>query len=422
MTVHRDETKPLRVAWIGTAPRPGGGAAGAGWLIMQGLVRRGCQIDLYASGPHDHYVALFSDIEGVQLRDIDLGWRYDRWYSSHAVTAFITQLGDQARARRKLASQLIAEHRRDPYDVIYQFSTIEVFGLHGKLHELPPLVIHPQTHIAGELRWVKNERRLAEQCEPLWRRALVEATMTTRVARQRRDIKLASHVVAISRRFGSLLEHDYGVQADRLVLVRNPVNLEEMMPRPAPSGHAPIRIAFVGRIVVRKGIELLVELSHRLADLETQITFDLIGDHSLWSDYRPLLAGLNPSIARYHGPLPREQVTAFLAESALLVQPAKYEPFGLTVAEALAMGVPVVASDEVGAAEDVAADCCQVVTSGDIDQLELAVRKMVTRMQSPDARRLRALARAEAERLFSGGDAAAAVHRALLEMCRPPRG
>jgi glycosyltransferase involved in cell wall biosynthesis len=416
------DMKPLRLAWTGSAPRPGGGAAGAGWLIMQGLVRLGCQIDLYGSGPHEEYVERFSKIDGVRLRDIDLGWRYGRWYSSHAATAFVSQLGDQAWARRKLASRLLVEHRREPYDVIYQFSTIEVFGLQRKLDELPPLVIHPQTHIAGELRWMRAERSLAASCEPLWRRALVEGMMTTRVARQRRDIKLASRVAAISRRFGSLLEHDYDVAADRLELVRNPVDLEEMSPQPRPNGGRPLRVAFVGRMAVRKGVELLVELSHRLDDLESQITFDLVGDHSLWSDYRPLLRGLNSRIARYHGPLSRERVTAFLSESDLLVQPAKYEPFGLTLAEALAMGVPVVASNEVGAAEDVATDCCRVVNSGAIVELEAAVRAMVARMQSGDAPRLRALARAEAERLFSADDAASAVHRALLEARRDPRG
>jgi glycosyltransferase involved in cell wall biosynthesis len=193
-----------------------------------------------------------------------------------------------------------------------------------------------------------------------------------------------------------------------------------MRPRPRPDGVRPLRVAFIGRMVVRKGVELLVELSHRLADLESQITFDLVGDHSLWSDYRPLLQGLNPRIARYRGPLSRGQVTAFLAETDLLVQPAKYEPFGLTLAEALAMGVPVVASDAVGAAEGVAPECCMVVSSGEIDQLEAAVRMMVTRMQSGDAPQLRALARAEAERLFSAEQAAAAVHGAFLDARRDP--
>jgi hypothetical protein len=73
----------------------------------------------------------------------------------------------RAWGRRRLASLLVQEHRLEPYDVIYQFSTIEVFGLRRHWSQLPPLVIHPETHIAGELRCIRRERHLASLCEPL---------------------------------------------------------------------------------------------------------------------------------------------------------------------------------------------------------------------------------------------------------------
>jgi glycosyltransferase involved in cell wall biosynthesis len=313
---------------------------------------------------------------------------------------------------------LLEQHRGRPYDVVYQFSTIEVFGMRRYLAQLPPLTIHPSTHMAGELRWVRRERDLAARCEPFWRRLLVECFLVARMRRQRRDIHLADRVAVISRGFGDQLVRDYGVDPGRLTLIRNPIDLDKLRPAPRPQRAAPWRIAFVSRMSARKGVELVVELSHRLADLHGDVTIELVGDHTLWSDYRPLLADLDPRIAQYHGPMGAADLSIFLAGCDLLLQPAKYEPFGLTVAEALSLGVPVVASDAVGAAEDVSCACCAMVQAGDIDSLEAGVRSMLDRLRRGEGPAIAEAARAEAERLFSPGGAAACA----LEMVAATRG
>jgi glycosyltransferase involved in cell wall biosynthesis len=139
---------------------------------------------------------------------------------------------------------------------------------------------------------------------------------------------------------------------------------------------------------------------------------DLVGDATLWSDYRPLLAGLNPRIARYLGYMSRRELRAFFGETDLLLQPAQYEPFGLTVGEALALGVPVIASDTVGAAEDVSPECCTIVRAGDVSALEEGVRSMLGRLEQGEGPAMSRYARAEAERLFAPD----AVARSVLEM------
>jgi glycosyltransferase involved in cell wall biosynthesis len=205
----------------------------------------------------------------------------------------------------------------------------------------------------------------------------------------------------ISKLFGEQLIADYGVDPRRVALIRNPIDLEELRPAVRPRRAGPWRLAFVSRMSARKGVDLIVELSHRLSDMEGEVVIELVGDHTLWSDYRPLLADLHPRIARYLGPMPWRQVVAFVAETDILLQPAKYEPFGLTIAEALALGVPVVASDAVGAVEDVSAECCTVVAAGDIDALEQGVRSMLERIRRGEGPAISRTARTEAERLFA---------------------
>ena len=85
--------------------------------------------------------------------------------------------------------------------------------------------------------------------------------------------------------------------------------------------------------------------------------------------------------------------------------------------EALACGVPVVATNEVGAAEHLDPSVCTVVPDGDLDALEAAVRAELARGPLDHARRARC--REEVVRRYS---AAVIGRRALEELTRLAQG
>ncbi len=78
-----------------------------------------------------------------------------------------------ALTRRRLARHLTHRHATAPYDVVYQFSTFESFGV-PRRRDLP-VVIHPSVHAAGERRWVRRERALDLSDDASWRTHLVLA-------------------------------------------------------------------------------------------------------------------------------------------------------------------------------------------------------------------------------------------------------
>ena len=412
------ERRAMRIAWIGPTPSSGGGVAGCAWLLVTGLASRGCEVDCYLSAAQEDLPAALFGVRNVRIVNLDTGWRFNKWYSSHPVTKVLTGQAVLALGRRRIGGLVAEQHRQHPYDVVYQFSTIELFGIRRHASGLPPIVLHPETHMAGEGRWARRERSLALQCQPRWRVLTAEALLSVRESRQRRDIQLAARIVTISRRFGDHLVADYGVDPRRLSLVPNPVDIAELTPGLGSPVGSPQRIAFVSRMSARKGLELLIDLSHRLADLEGSIIIELVGGETLWSDYRPLLAGLNSGVAQYRGPMGRAEVVELLRSTDLLIQPARYEPFGLTVAEALACGACVVATSEVGATENVNADCCTVVPDGDLDALEEAVRSMLRRLAGDDRTHMRRTARAEAGRLFGPDHVGDLLLAALMSVPR----
>lgn len=402
----------MRIAWTGATPADSGGVPYVATQLLLALARRGVEIDCYVGGNDALPAAVEAAVDAVRE---PVRWEWDRWYSRRPLAAFVTGQAARARAQRRMADRLAARHAERPYDLVYQFSQIETFALRALGRDVP-LVLHPEVHAAGELRWHRSERELAARCESRGRRAAVRTMLTVRSAAQRRAVRRASLVVAPSAHFADCLAADYGIARDALRVVPNPIDLERFRP-PAEARRydGTIRILFASRLAVRKGAELVVELSHRLRDLAGSVAIDVVGDNSQWSDYRPLLAGLEPSVARYVGAVPGPEIPALYASAHLLVQPSHYEPFALTVGEGLASGLPAVVSDAVGAAEFVDRRACATFDTGDVDAFEAAVRRMVDEVRR-DGPALAALARAEAERAFDPDAVAAGIVDALASL------
>lgn len=113
-------------------------------------------------------------------------------------------------------------------------------------------------------------------------------------------------------------------------VVPNGVDLSRFVARASAAGPAR-RVLAVGRLLPQKGFDVLVEAMRALPDLE----LDLVGE----GPERPRLAGPN---VRLHGW--QADVRPFLAAADIVVIPSRWEGFGLVAVEAMASGVPVIAS------------------------------------------------------------------------------
>jgi glycosyltransferase involved in cell wall biosynthesis len=102
----------------------------------------------------------------------------------------------------------------------------------------------------------------------------------------------------------------------------------------------------VGRLSDGKGIDVLLE-AWKL--LETKIPLVIVGEGPLASEVASTARTIG---ADYRGPLSRHDVAECMRRASLLVFPSVwYEAFPLVIAEALACGLPVLASDAGSAAD-----------------------------------------------------------------------
>jgi glycosyltransferase involved in cell wall biosynthesis len=345
----------------------------------------------------------------------------DRWYELAPTTALLADQVRRAIAQRRLFDELLRRHRDDPYDVYYQFSQLELAASGAQRRQLPPLVLHPQVHATGERRWLWNERALLDGRGAKLRASAMASLLSARVPRQQRSLDLATVIIAPSQAFAGDLRRDHAVPPEKVHVIPNPIDLSRF-PVGAGTQTGPVRLLFVSYLAVRKGLELVVELSRRLRDLRGRVELVVVGAPRMWSDYRPLLAGLDPLIGRYAGAPEPDELPRWFAEADAVLQPSRYEPFGLTVGEALASGACVAASDVVGAAENLPESCLWPFRDGDIGAFEAAVRSMVDDLER-DRRSRRVLARSAATRLFGADVVSAQLAEALatIPTMQPPR-
>ena len=117
----------------------------------------------------------------------------------------------------------------------------------------------------------------------------------------------------------------------------------------------PLRVAFVGNIAPRKGLDTLVE---GVARAEAAVELTVVGravDEGHVADVRRLVRerGLGDRV-RFAGRLSDADLGDTLRESHVLAVPSRYEGFGIVYLEGMSFGLPAVASRAGGAAETVA--------------------------------------------------------------------
>ena len=228
-------------------------------------------------------------------------------------------------------------------------------------------------------------------------------------------------VTAVSER---VREHGLalGVPEHRIVTVPNAVDISYEQSPAGGSAGGTRSVVFVGRLIFNKGPHLFVEAAERVLSLVADVEFHLVGDgpmrRRLEEDVRR--KGLHRHV-RFWGF--REDIRDVLGGATLFARPSLLEGLPLAVLEAMACGVPVIASRVAGVTELVRhGETGLLVDPGDTRALADAMVMLLT--DEPQRQSLAANART-AVKPYTGWDAIAdrvfAVYDALLRVTRGSR-
>jgi len=124
-----------------------------------------------------------------------------------------------------------------------------------------------------------------------------------------------------------------------------------------------LRYLFVGRLIPRKHPIELVRAFGLVLREQPRAHLTIVGDGPLFAETSVAARPYSDRIS-LHGRLEGARLDRVFDESDILVLPAEREVWGLVVNEALARGLAVVATQQVGAAQDLLDDTSGVLASG----------------------------------------------------------
>jgi UDP-glucose:(heptosyl)LPS alpha-1,3-glucosyltransferase len=173
--------------------------------------------------------------------------------------------------------------------------------------------------------------------KPWWRWLSIRVAM--QLFLERRELSVARYIVPNSQFIKQQLSDYYPALQHKLT-----------EPVPADGGV----IGFVGKEWQRKGLPFAVEVVKRLRRTRPHLKFRVVGPAV--ADIQHLFddAG-NDQLLGW-------STVAHYAEFDVLLHPAKAEPYGMAISEAMAACVPVVISDRCGAAPQVSAEAGAVLS------------------------------------------------------------
>ena len=197
---------------------------------------------------------------------------------------------------------------------------------------------------------------------------------------ERRNLEGAAAVHATSA-----LEADeiraFGFRLRRVLVVPNGVDVAPVTEAPVEAG-VPV-LLYLGRVSWKKGIDRLVEA---LAFVPEAVLVVAGGDDEGLTPRLQALASQRgvADRVRFVGPVYGTEKRRLLTSSSLFVLPSLGENFGHAVLEAMAHGLPVVVTPEVGLADEIAAAGAGGVVSGEPASLG---PRLAGLLAAPDERR-----------------------------------
>jgi starch synthase len=148
-------------------------------------------------------------------------------------------------------------------------------------------------------------------------------------------------------------------------IARAPYGVDDEFWTPGPTNNppGPLRFIFAGQVSLRKGLPLLIEAWSKAELRNAELA--LVGPWLLADSKRQ---SLPPGIT-WFPPCSSQGLRDRYRESHVFVFPSFAEGLALVLLEAMACGLPVIASETSGASEVVTADCGFITVPGDLDRL-----------------------------------------------------
>lgn len=198
----------------------------------------------------------------------------------------------------------------------------------------------------------------------------------------------------------ALQAHESGIDPHRIKAIYHGIDTSKFERQNRPDNKK-IELLSVGRLVPKKGFDILIQACAQLRDLGFEFTCRIVGDGPIYGELARLIdeTRLHDEV-KLIGALPSDEIKAFYERADIFVLPCVIEDDGNrdgipnVIAEAMAMELPVVSSNISGIPELVEDGVTGYLTEQrDVDavvqKLDLLLREKTLRREMGQAARIR---------------------------------
>ncbi len=214
--------------------------------------------------------------------------------------------------------------------------------------------------------WERKQAELARQFSDWLPAPGLPSEKFVRPEQKRLEMELADLVLAPSLFVENTIRDFYPEK--KIARASYGVDLDFWNPRGPSRPPGPLRFIYVGQLSIRKGIPVLLR-AWKQAGL-TDATLTLVGNWQLAEHSRREL----DKTVEYHGPCASWEIRRWFHASDVFLFPSFFEGFALVVLEAMACGLPVVASDAIIGSDMLDDSSGRATQAGDIDGLVHCLR------------------------------------------------
>ncbi|MCG5061678.1 MAG: glycosyltransferase family 4 protein [Limnoraphis sp. WC205] len=242
---------------------------------------------------------------------------------------------------RKLAKKLIKVHNMD---LVFEPAPITPKGLSFIYNMGVPVVIGP---LSGGLEFPPAFQYMDSKISRL---SINISRSFSEILHQLipGKIKASALIVANQQTTDALPK---ACQGEIYQLIESGVDLDLWPPRESRQSQPdqPVRFIYVGRLVDWKGVQFLIEAFQQVAHQNSNAVLELVGNGQLQQqlENRVQELGLQNQI-RFHGWQPSAKVNQLLRECDVFVMPSLREAGGNAIMEAMAIGLPTIATNWAG--------------------------------------------------------------------------
>lgn len=191
-----------------------------------------------------------------------------------------------------------------------------------------------------------------------------------RPAQKKKEMELADLVLTASSFTANTVSR---FQEKRIAVARYGVDSDFWRPAENVQRDGPLRFIYVGHCSIRKGTPVLLQAWKNAGLKDSELL--LIGPWQLADKMRSNL----PKNVTHVPPQSRINLREFYQSSDVFVFPSFFEGFGLVLLEAMACGLPVLASEATAAPDIVDGTVGKVIPAGDVNQWSENLREICVR-------------------------------------------